>query len=352
MSSSQLFSKTAVVISGGAGFIGFHLSTRLLSLGAQVTILTRHVQAPQAVHLAKQGAQLVACDVSSPDGIPPTEHVRPAQLFIHLAADVTVSGPGLYTTNVDGTRRMLELADALRSPTFVLASSIEAQGLGTRQEIPLKETAPCRPESDYGRSKGQAEGLVSEWGRREGRRALILRIGNIYGPGSVWLFEPTLLVLLGANSLGPVWPQLRHRMVQPLYVADLVEGIVRALARQLNGLYNITGEEPVTIHQYFETLASLTGLSNPFGRLDSHTHASSSAIGIAPDFAYLLMGGPERCHRSYENGKLRSAIGPYTRWSLARGVASTLQWYHASGKLPSLVKAIRARYGTMPCASH
>jgi UDP-glucose 4-epimerase len=350
MSSSQPFSKTVVVISGGAGFIGFHLSTRLLSLGAQVTILTRHVQSPQAARLAKQGARLVACDVSSPDAIPPVEHVKLAQLFIHLAADVTVGGPGLYATNVDGTRRMLEMADELRIPSFVLASSIEAQGLGRREEIPLKETSPCRPESDYGTSKAQAEDLVSEWGRQEGRRALILRIGNIYGPGSLWLFQPTLLSLLNASSLGPIWPQLRHRVVQPLYVADLVEGMTRALARQLNGLYNITGEEPVTIHQYVHTLASLTGLSDHLGSLDSNPHASSSPIGIAPDFAYLLMGSPERCHRSYDNGKLRAEIGPYARWSLARGLASTLHWYHASGKLPALANAIRAQHGRMPCA--
>jgi UDP-glucose 4-epimerase len=352
MSANEPFSKIPVVISGGAGFIGFHLSTRLLSLGTPVTILTRRVQTPKAVELAKQGARFVVCDVASPKGIPSTEQCGPAQVFIHLAADVTVNGQGLQETNVGGTARILELANKLHIPYFVLASSIEAQGLGTNDEIPLKETAPCRPESEYGVSKARAEELVLQWGSGEGKQSLILRVGNVYGPGSAWLFQPTLLALLGVSPLGPAWAHLRHRVFQPLYIDDLIEGMIRALTLRLTGLYNITGEEPVTIHQHFQTLADLTGLSDRFANLTSTAPAGVSPTGIAADFAYMLMGTPERCHRSYDNSKLREEIGPYARWPLARGLASTLHWYHGSGMLRPLIETIRARHGTTVCASH
>ena len=51
---------------------------------------------------------------------------------------------------------------------------------------------------------------------------------------------------------------------------------------------------------------------------------------LAPDFAYVLMGDPAHPHRCYDNSKLRRAIGPYVRWSLSRGLASTVQWYSAT----------------------
>ncbi len=346
-------SKTHVIISGGAGFIGSHLSARLLRGGTRVTILTRHADAPRAVQLAKQGATIIPCDFASSDRIPSLSALSSAQVFYHLAADVSVSSPTLWASNVEGTARALALADKLKVPYCVFASSIEAQGLGSDQDIPLGEEAPCRPVSDYGASKARAEDLVARWGRSDDHQALILRIGNIYGPGSAWLLQPSLLALLGAGPLRHAWPLLQHRLFQPLYIDDLVEGILRAVSQRLTGLYNITGEEPVTVGTYLQKLASLTGLTTQFEAIRTPPDTQERpAVALAPDFAYILMGTPDRCHRSYDNAKLRAEIGDYARWSLARGLAATLNWYHTSGALPALTHAIRRRRGAYACMSH
>lgn len=346
-------SKTHVIISGGAGFIGSHLSARLLTAGARVTILTRHTQAPRAVQLAQQGATLTPCDFSSPDLVPAPDKLPAADIFYHLAADVSVGSPKLWAANVDGTQRALELTAALKIPYFVFTSSIEAQGLGSDQEIPLREEQPCRPLSDYGISKAKAEELVMNWGKVSDRQALILRIGNIYGPGSAWFLRPSLLALLGMTPLSHVWPQLQHRVFQPLYIEDLTEGMLRVVSQRLTGLYNITGEEPVTVSGYLHTLAGLTGMTDRLALIQAPlTGMEPPAQEIAPDFAYVLMGTPEQCHRSYDNTKLRSSIGAYARWSLSRGLASTLRWYHTCGALPALLHSIRQRQGAAACASH
>lgn len=335
-------SKAHIIVSGGAGFIGSHLSAQLLRAGTGVTILTRHVDAPRALQLEKEGATIVACDFAAPERIPSPATLPSADAFYHLAADVSVSSPTLQAANVEGTARALEMAASLEIPDFVFASSIEAQGPGSDNEIPLGEEAPQRPTSDYGVSKARAEELVSAWGRAGGRRALVLRIGNIYGPGSAWFLQPSLLALLGVTPLHHVWPILRHRAFQPLYVDDLVEGLQRAAGQHLQGVYNITGEEPVTVGGYLEKLASLTGLHEQLEALRAPPRgAEPAAAGIAPDFAYMLMGTPDCCHRRYDNTKLRSQIGEYTSWSLSRGLASTLSWYQASGALPALLEAIR-----------
>ena len=338
-----------VIITGGAGFIGSQISTRLFKKKTRVTILTRNVSAPRATALAQQGCRVVACDLADAHRVPLPDTLDPADALFHFAADVSVSSPMLQAANVDGTSRALALADALAIPYVVYASSIEAQGLGSESEIPLREDMACRPVSDYGQSKVQAEELATAWGSSPGHRALVLRIGNIYGPGSAWFLHPSLLALLGATPIRTIWTQLRHRMFQPLFIDDLVEGLCRAVDRQLAGTYNMTGEEQVTIEGYLTKLASLTQLTDRVQLMRVPAAPSGRSLPIAPDFAYVLMGSQERCHRAYDNSRLHAEIGPYARWSLSRGLAATLQWYDTSGQLPALLAALRRQPGAMTC---
>ena len=316
-----------VVITGGAGFIGSHLSSAFLARGANVIVLTRHVGSLRAQQLARQGARIVPCDLSRADGLPATEDLPHGARVIHLAADVSVNGPGLWASNVEGTKRALYLAQAINAAHVTVASSIEALGLGSDAEGALSEEAPCRPVSQYGMSKVRGEEMAAEWKSASNKPALVLRIGNIYGPGSAWLLDPVLSVLLNRDTIGQAWSHLRMRRFQPLYVADLVNGMTRAIDQDLTGLYNITGEEPITIQTYMEKVAGLLGLAGHMKTLSDSLSTPPVTGPLAPDFAYLLMGDPAHPHRCYDNGKLRRAIGTYARWSLSRGLASTLQWY-------------------------
>lgn len=348
MQLTKIQKKPHVLVTGGAGFIGSELCTRLLTQGTAITILTRHTDSPRAKHLVGRGATILAADFSRTDGLPSTTALpTECHLFIHLAADVAVSSPATWPANLDGTKRALDLAEALNIRRFIFASSIEAQGLGTDGEAPLVEERPCRPVSEYGASKAKAEELVTAWGTQPERQAAILRIGNIYGPGSPWFLQPALLALLGWSPLGHVWNDLASRRFQPLYIRDLGDAMVRVLDHGLVGLYNVTGEESVTVGDYLETLASLTGLTDELARMRTPAGASAkSHVALPADFAYMLMGSSQRRHRSYDNAKLRSEIGPYTRWSLARGLASTLQWYQQCGALSALLRAAPPQGGT------
>lgn len=340
------------VVTGGAGFIGSHLSARLLAMGVRVTILTRHTDSPRARRLAAQGAKVIRCDLASPAAAPQLDELGPATCVFHFAADVSLNGPGLWAANVEGTTRALSLAEALSAPYFIYASSIEAQGLGSDHEGSLSETDPARPVSDYGASKVKAEALVGEWNRPPDRRALILRIGNIYGPGSAWMLESSLMTLVGLASVQSVWDRLRHRIFQPLYVDDLIDGVLRAAGKELTGLYNMTGGEPLSIESYLRTLCGLVGVGDRLDGMLAHSPTTTShRAAVAPDFAYFLMGDEARCHRAYDNRKLQACIGEYARWPVSRGLASTLQWYHQSGRLSALLNTVQRQRG-LTCTSH
>lgn len=345
-----------ILITGGTGFLGSHVARRLLDAGTRVRVLARRAETPVAQALMSQGALVLSCDLTWSEGLTdPSRHARLAELgrpefMLHFAAETALHAPTLQASNVDGTQRALDLAASLGVPYFIYASSIEAQGLASDREGPLNEDAPSHPVSAYGRSKREAEDLVNEWGMQPGRASLVLRIGNIYGPGSAWMLESSLMTLLGVTSFHPVWPRLRHRRFQPLYVDDLVEGVLRAIEARLKGTYNLTGILPVSIEEYLAQLSGLLGLQDLLASRLASPPASSDAP-IAPDFSYFLMGEPDRCHRIYDNAKLQGDIGKYGRWSLRRGLAATLGWYREAGLLASLLRAVQQR-GFHSCMSH
>jgi nucleoside-diphosphate-sugar epimerase len=90
----------------------------------------------------------VGCNLADDRRIPRPDTLDLADALFHFPADVSVSSPTLRTANVEGTSHALALADALAIPYVVFASSIEAQGLGSDHEIPLREDMTCRPVSE------------------------------------------------------------------------------------------------------------------------------------------------------------------------------------------------------------
>lgn len=334
MDRERIGSKTRVLVTGGAGFLGARLSAALLAAGARVTILTRNVGRPAAQDLRRRGATVVAGDVATlaPAALAPL--VSEPTLLCHFAADVSVAGPGLSATNVEGTRRLLDAAAALDVPYVVVASSIEAQGPGAAAAVPFVEDAPPRPVTPYGESKLAAERTVADWTRATGRACAVLRIGNVYGPGSPWLLRPALAALVGAAPLAGAYHALAVRELQPLYVDDLVRAVVAVLEARPAGLYHCTGAERVTLAGWLATLARLVGLEQQLEAIVRAAPAEPRAeAGLDPDLAYFLAGGPDATHRVYDSGRLRAAIGEWARRPLDRGLAATLAWAWTSGLL-------------------
>lgn len=330
----RLSSKTHVLVTGGAGFIGQRLAGALLTAGARVTVLTRNVGRPAAQELRRRGAALVGCDVSGIHRAELARIVEGPTLLCHFAADVSVAGPGLRATNVEGTRRLLDAAAELDVPWVVAASSIEAQGPGSAAAVPLAENIPACPVTPYGQSKLEAERVLEDWSRATGRPCGILRIGNVYGPGSPWLLRASLAALVGAAPLAGAYRALADRELQPLYVDDLVQAVVRVIEARPAGLYNVAGDERVSLGRYLRTLARLVGLDQ---QLDAVVRAAVPGgrpePGLDPDLAYFLIGRSDAPHRVYDSSRIRDVIGHYGRWSLDRGLAATLAWAWTSGIL-------------------
>ncbi len=175
---------TRALVTGGAGFLGRRLSTRLLEEGYEVVVLD-NLSSPSPLG-SPAGAEFVEGTVVDPPDLP-----GPFDRIYHLASPASppryLQDPiGTLRTGAEGTRSMLELAEA-HEARFLLASTSEVYGDPTehpqREEytgsVQVTSTRAC-----YDEAKRYAEALTYAF-RRQGRvlDTRVARIFNTYGPG-------------------------------------------------------------------------------------------------------------------------------------------------------------------------
>jgi thioester reductase-like protein len=187
-------------ITGGTGFLGIHILRELLREPGTFTLLTRPQSDPiariqKALALAGTNGQVwtneqlrerlavVSVDLAEPNlGLPDKRFQVLADsidAILHCAASTEVDADlaALRRVNVDGTARILELAQAgSRGPDLFYVSTAFVAGrrrTGVIYETELSDDAGF--ETNYERSKFEAESLVRDWAQRTGRRVVVLR---------------------------------------------------------------------------------------------------------------------------------------------------------------------------------
>ncbi len=262
-----------ILITGGAGFIGSHLTDALLTEGHTVVVWDNLVTGNMTNldHLAGHPRfSFVRHDVTEmlPDA-------GTLDRIYHLASPASPEGYRghpieTHMTNAVGTHRVLELARATGA-RFLLTSTSEAYG--DPQEHPQKETYrgsvnPVGPRSCYDESKRFAESLTMEYYRTYGADIRIVRLFNTYGPRM-------------DIKDGRVIPNFLSQALQdePLtlydggertrafcYVDDLVRGLL-AVMESLGAkgeVINLGNPDERTIRSLAEAILAVTGRDLPF----------------------------------------------------------------------------------------
>ena len=254
-------------MTGGAGFIGSHVVDRLISDGFRV-LVADNLATGRRENL-HAGAAFFEIDVRSPRLGDLFKRERPEVVF-HLAAAASVSGsvrdPAKDArTNVMGSINVLQLSRRLGIERFVFSSTGGAL-YGEPAYLPCDEAHPVRPLSPYGAAKSAVEGYVHTIAALGGFEATVLRYANVYGPrqdphgeaGVVAIFARRMLdgrdvVIYGDGE------QERDFV----YVSDVVEANVKALAGPAGGVFNIGRGEGTSVNAVFGTLAAATGYARP-----------------------------------------------------------------------------------------
>src|SRR3954468_8633461 len=254
------------VVTGGAGFLGSHLTDRLLSEGDRVIAIDNFITGAAAniEHLAgRDDYRFIKHDVSNhiflPDDVDFVFHfASPASPVDYLEYPIPTLKVGAH-----GTHNSLGLAKAKKA-TFLLASTSECYGdplVHPQREDYWGNVNPIGPRGVYDEAKRFAEAMTMAYHRYHGIDTKIVRIFNTYGPrmrlrdGRVvpafigQALSKTPLTIFGDGS------QTRSFC----YVSDLIDGIFRLAMSDFHEPVNIGNPREMTIKQFAEEIIRITG---------------------------------------------------------------------------------------------
>lgn len=255
-----------ILLTGAGGFVGSHLTDRLLAEGHQVIGVDNFStgRAQNLAHLADHpGFQLIRHDVCEPLAV-----VEPLDWVMHFASPAS---PPKYLAipiqtmrvNGEGTRLLLDLAHQHRA-SFFLASTSEVYGdplVHPQPESYWGHVNPNGPRSIYDEGKRYAEALTLAYHRQLGVDVRIIRIFNTYGPrmdpqdGRVvtnfihQCLNNERITIYGDGS--------QTRSFQ--YVDDLIEGIVRLMGVDYTLPVNLGNPDEHTMLDFAQIVQELTG---------------------------------------------------------------------------------------------
>jgi len=250
------------LVTGGAGFIGSHITDRLLKNGLDVTVIddlsSGRLENIRA-HTRKSGFLFVKGDIRDPIAV--KKAVKDADVVFHEAGFVgvteSINEPILTNdVNVNGALNLLESSLKAGVKRFILASS--AAVYGDPRTVPIKEDSPIHPESPYAVSKMVTELYAGTYFRVYGLETVCLRYFNVYGPRQAFGPHARVITAFVDDLIKNRQPTIYGDGEQTrdfLHVKDAVQANMLAMEKNCAGeVLNIATGSSVTIKNLLEII--------------------------------------------------------------------------------------------------
>lgn len=243
-------------VTGGSGFVGGALLSRLLAEGWGVRALARSDRSAQVVR--DRGAEPVAGDLG--DVAAMTEGARGADVAFHAAAHLGEWGTRaeFEEGNVQGTRNALAAARAAGVRRFVHVGT-EAALMHGEPLVDADESVPLRPDSRalYSATKARAEEAVRA-ANGDGLETVVIRPRLVWGVGDTTILPG---VRAAADSGRWAWIGGGTHRTSTTHVRNVVEGLWLGATKAAPGsVYFVTDGEPVVFRDFFTRLLATQGV--------------------------------------------------------------------------------------------
>ena len=251
------------LVTGATGFVGRAVAEALLAQGREVRVLVRRPQ-----HRALQGlaVEVVQGDLTDPASL--ARALQNCSRLFHVAADYRLWVPdpaGMYATNVEGTRSLLQAALEAGLKSVVYTSTVGTLG-NPGDGTPGTEDTPVSLADmvgHYKKSKFLAEQVALEYAGQ----GLPLVIVNPSTPVGAWDVRPTPTGQMIVDFLKGKMPAFLDSGLNLVHVRDVARGHLLAEAHGRVGEKYILGHQNLTLAEIFRQLAAGSGMKAPRWRL-------------------------------------------------------------------------------------
>jgi len=308
-----------ILVTGSEGFLGSHLSGKLVELGAEVTALVQYNSfnswgwLDTLVSDIKNEIKVYTGDIREYDNI--KKAVNTQEIVFHLAALIAIpysyQSPAAYVrTNVEGTLNVMQACLDYGVKKVVHTSTSEVYG--SAKYVPIDENHPLQGQSPYSASKIGADKIVESFIRSFNLPAATIRPFNTYGPRqSARAVIPAVIsqVLSDADSirLGALSPTRDFT-----YVKDTVNGFIRIaeVDESVGETVNIGSNNEISIGDLVKRILLLTG----------------KQASIECDDERLRPRNSEVDRLWCNNTKAVSLLGWKPSYTLDEGLKETIEW--------------------------
>lgn len=284
--------KQNILVTGGAGFIGSCLTSRLIDEGCNVVVID-NLSTGFESNIPQQ-AEFLKLDISKEDFINKLPRIRFDYVF-HLAAqssgEISFEDPAYdVKTNVMGTLLLLNWAIERRVKKFIYTSSMSIYG--DDQDLPVKETAPPRPLSFYGVGKLASEKYIDIFIKKS-LPVTSLRLFNVYGPGQNMENLKQGMVSIYMAYIAKDEPILvkgsRDRFRDFIYIDDIVDAFIRTAfsEKATNKTFNVGTGKQTFVWQLLDEIIKAFGYKVGDYPIQFEGNTPGDQIGIYADISKI-----------------------------------------------------------------
>jgi len=309
-------------VTGGAGFLGINLVRHLLARGHQVVSYDMSAfDYPE-----KDRVRCETGDIRDFDAL--KKAMEGAQIVVHTAAALPLYSPeDIHTTDVDGTRNVLQASLDLGVERMIMISSTAVYGVPDHH--PLYETDQMIGVGPYGKAKIEAEGVCQEF-RAKGMCVPIIRPKSFIGPERLGVFA--LFYDWAKDGCGFPMIGSGNNRYQLLDVEDLCDAIYlcATLDREIvNDVFNIGAKEFTTMKEDYQAVLDYAGHGKKIRSLPEKpviwTLKLLEKLKLSPLYAWVYETAAKDSFVSIE--KAEKVLGFKPKHSNKDALIRNYQWY-------------------------